>query len=384
MRNICYYGTANLIITLENLMLILIIHQNSLTINYKIYQLFKKKSSLQRYGQIIRTDKNLLWDKFNSQGKLVAQSTLAIPETTLDFEAIISHPFLNKHEYDIVVHKFSCGGNEFTKITRLTAQTVDKLAELAHLAPQEQPADVALARCLLAHYPKAKHYACFNNAFHHTLSAHNQQLLLNDSSLKNYGCHGLEFLAISQRLSQLSDKKIAKGSWIVVYLENHESTLCGIKNHKSLSCSSSYLHQNLPSLNHNGAYDSRLGRSGQQNLEQTPAALGTTITELVANETPPAQQWINCYTSAIANNVAAIANDLGGLNGIVFCGSLATSSPALRQQIIDKLAWLGCELANKANLENQVKLHKKTSPIQIFALIPEIEQAMLTQLMERL
>lgn len=365
-------------------MLILVIHQNNLNINYKIFQAFKKKYSLQRYGHISWDENNLLWNKFSSQGKMVAQSTLPIPENNLNFEEIISHQFLNKHEYDIVVHKFSCGGNEFAKITRLTPQTLEKIEILNHLAPKEQPADVALARSLLAHYPKAKHYACFDSSFHQTLNPSSQLLYGDGFILKNYGCHGLEFSAISQKLNQLSDKKLAKKCWIIVYLDEKESTLCGIKNHRSLTCSSSYLHQNLPSINHNGAYDPVLALATPLQNESTKQPTISSITEALNSEKPELQQFAEFYTSAIANNIAATANDIGGIDGIVFCGTLGSSLPQLRQKIIDKIFWLGCEIGNKANLENQCKLHKKTSTTQIFMLKTDIESAVLAQLMERL
>lgn len=385
-------------------MLVLIIYQTNNTINYHIYQLFNKKHSLQRYGKIQINSSDLIWEKYNAQTKLVNQTKIEIHPNELAYDKIVNHTFFNKYQYDIIVHKVACGGDEFQQICRLTPQNLKKLSQMIPLAPNEQAADIALSSALLEHFPQTKHYVSFDSGFHSTIELKNRMLTLNwellNRGIKNYGTHGLAFASIASRLINLSEKKIAKGRWVIIYVDNHETTLCAIKNAKSVYCSSSGLHHEFPSPDHLGLLEVNLPLTLSQCLHKDPQETTSLLTqnqllhiencdfasldELLQSHIPAAKLSADFYTSTIANGISKLATELGGLDGVIFSGKLGISNPRLRQLVANKLSWLGLEVVNKANLENQCKLHKKNSNIKMFALAEKPEEAMLQQLFERL
>ena len=176
------------------------------------------------------------------------------------------------------------------------------------------------------------------------------------------------------------------------------SLVCALKNGKSKYCSASDLFSLVPTPQNCGQLDPQLIPNLAACQQINPAeildqALESNLTNLANSATSslkellnssPAQLAISYYINALCQIITGAGNLLQGIDGIIFSGELGTNSPQLRQIIIDQLAWLGISLSNKANLENQTKLHKKSSLAQVFSLKDSPHEAMLNQLLERI
>ena len=379
-------------------MLVLTIYQSPAKISYKIFKLFNKKHSLQRRGKISWDDTNTgSWIIYNAQNKQLQNQPFKLPmrsDGTTDYAKIVTDNNFSNYNFDFIVHKVACGGSEFNDITLLNSIVIEQLQQYSLLAPSEQAADLALASAYLDNYGHAKHYACFDTTFHQHIAPKHRIISLSATHLaqgiQNYGNLGLVFAGISAKFGDISDKKMAKGRWIIAYLQDNLNVCCAIKSGKSSYCSSSALHNELPSTQTAGYGDLKLSSLINDHLAEEANLLtinnhqATSLEEIINSDSENTQLSLDYYIDQISETITRLAGINQGIDGIVFTGKLGQNSSKLRQLICHKLEWLGVSISNKANLENQCKLHKKSSKIGVFTMLAEPESAMLQQLAKRI
>ena len=170
-----------------------------------------------------------------------------------------------------------------------------------------------------------------------------------------------------------------KGRWIIAYLQDSLNVCCAIKNGKSSYCTSSTLHNELPSIYTAGYGDLKLNilindnSVSDANLLTISGHKVASLEEIINLNSEDTQLSLDYYTNQISDTIAKLVNVVQGIDGIVFTGKLGQNSSRLRQLI-----------CHKSNLENQCKLHKKSSKIGVFTMLAEPESAMLQQLAKRI
>ncbi len=392
-------------------MLVLLTYRSQHTLDYKIIKLYQKKASLQIAGKISVINNKIVWELINSQNQVVERNIIDQVSIRLKqfadssiYAQIVQNEHLSVHNFDLIVHKIYHGGDEYDNISVLSHHTLQKLKNFSYLAPEEQQADLSLAEVFLDYFPNAKHYACYETGFHQSIEL-NSRMLFPDwvylkHGIKNYGSHGLTFLGLTDKLSSLADKKLAKGKWIYLYLSEEDNTLCAIKNSKSIYCSSSSLHHEIPSSKYPGEIDPNLisliadhfkidiaqahNTICATNLFQAGNNEFNELDALLNSQSPMAKLAREYYINSIIETFMQQASLLEGVDGIIFTGKAGYTNPKLRQLICNKLEWLGIHLSNKSNLDNNCKLNKKSSNTLIFTLPPDPFSAMLNQLFERI
>lgn len=381
-------------------MLVLTFYHRDQQIDYTVFKLYNKKYSRQIHGEIKILECKSEWSVFNSQDKLLSIVEIEHINGQIDYNKLLTNTNLSNLNFDVIVHKIACGGDEFQDINLLNELVITRLEQFTMFAPQQQIKDISLARTSLKIYSQAKHYVCFDSGFHHSIDLKNRLLNLDfgllEQGYKNYGTFGLNFEHLANKLIDITDKKNSKGKWILVYLDDDNSIICGVKNGKSKYCSASAIHSELPSLKHSGKLDPQLSNNLNRPQNETSQVLinsnlttmindnFTTIAELINTHHANAKLACDYYIGTICQQITRIGNVIQGIDGIIFSGTIGTANPKIRQLICQKLEWLGIAISNKANLENQTKLHKKLSSCQVFALKSHPENAMLEQLFERI
>lgn len=386
-------------------MLILLIHHSNRIINYQIYKFFQKKYSLQVTGKIDFSDfATVNFTEINSQSKKnhdEVRNNLQneLLKNHLDFQLLIANsPLINK-EHSIIVNKISHGGDTFNEITLISEQAIEKLAEYTTLAPGEQEADLELTKALLSMFPKAKHYASFETAFHATISNTHKMLLpsleYSREFARNYGKKGLSFAAINQRLNDITEKKIAKGKWLFIDIEAIETVICAVKNNKSIYSTASFIHDELLNFKSCGLIDPQLARIIETKPNQIPNFFtklnlsqldipSQSILEVIKSDEPAIKILGNYYFNQLITTIGKLTAIMKGLHGIVFTGKIAALNPEIRSNICEQLEWLGVELGNKNNTENKFKISKKSSKVEVYAIQASPLDGMLYQLLDRM
>lgn len=388
-------------------MLVLTFYHRQNSITYTLYKLYNKKFIFQTKGIIeLNSSNQISWQVFNIQQKPIIHLILDKDnkEQVFDYHKIFSHHLIADLKPNVIINKISVGGAEFNNICRLNDIILDKIANYNHLAPHIQPMEIALAKHSQTIFTQAKHYVCFNDSFHATIDKPTNIFFKNineeNPDIDFFGSSGLIFAGIADKIPDLTDKKMSRGKWIIIYLENNHTTLCAIKNGKSRYCTSSEIWHELSGFSHSEMIDPtiihKIARLNNQPIDKTLKNISTynldnltnnsynSMDDLLSDKEINTNLAKNYYSQQISHAICKLGTILHGVNGIIFTGKIGQNNSEIRNMICNQLEWIGIELSNKANLENQTKLHKKDSKVQIFLLPAEAEYAMLKQLFERI
>ncbi len=87
---------------------------------------------------------------------------------------------------------------------RITEEVLKDLQQAVSFAPLHDPAAIALIRDMMHRFPRARHYACFDTIFHHTMPAEASTyaipLKYRQQGVRRYGFHGLSCESVVDEL----------------------------------------------------------------------------------------------------------------------------------------------------------------------------------------
>lgn len=260
-------------------------------------------------------------------------------------------------DVESIGHRVVHGGRYFTQAVRITPEVLATLKSLIPLAPLHQPAAIALIEEAQKLYPGVPHIACFDTAFHHTMPDIHKHFALPqhfyEEGIVRYGFHGLSYQHIADVMPKaLYDKRV-----IVVHLGGGASA-CAMHNRKSIASTMGFStldglmmgtrcgaldpgvllylltekNMSVPELTNLLYHESGLkGVSG----------ISDDMQELLASNSPAAQEAVELYCTLAAKEIAAMLPALGGLDALVFTGGIGENAPAIRDKITSLLHWIG-------------------------------------------
>ncbi|MGZ3309336.1 MAG: acetate/propionate family kinase, partial [Xanthobacteraceae bacterium] len=83
---------------------------------------------------------------------------------------------------------------------------------------------------------------------------------------------------------------------------------------------------------------------------------------------------LNLFAFRIARETVALANTLGGLDGLVFTAGIGEHQPQIRESVCRHLAWLGVTIDAAANARNATRIEGPASTIAVFVIPTDEEQ----------
>ena len=245
-----------------------------------------------------------------------------------------------------VGHRVVHGGRAFTGPVRLDAEMVEALDRLTPLAPLHQPHSLAPIRTLMAMRPDLPQVACFDTAFHHTMPDVATRLALPRNlaaeGVRRYGFHGLSYEYIARTLRRTAPH-LAAGRVVVAHLGNGAS-LCAMRNGQSVDTTMGFTAlDGLVMGARCGTLDAGVvlyllqekrmsAQQVQHLLYEESGLLGLSglsgdMRTLLASDAPSAKDAIDSFVFRIAQETAAMAASLGGLDGFVFTGGIGETRP---------------------------------------------------------
>jgi acetate kinase len=96
--------------------------------------------------------------------------------------------------------------------------------------------------------------------------------------------------------------------------------------------------------------------------------------DLLACDDPHAAQAVELFVWRIARELGALAAVLGGLDGLVFTAGIGERSPAIRERVCARAAWLGVELDAAANQAGGPRISTAKSRVAVYAIPTDEEQ----------
>jgi acetate kinase len=263
---------------------------------------------------------------------------------------------------DVVVHRFVHGGTDFRDAVVIDPAIESALRELIPLAPLHQPKSLDGFVEVRRRLPDAVQVACFDTAFHATLSEAAVTYALPREwnakyGLRRYGFHGLSHAWASRRGAEL-----APGARRIVTCQLGAGvSLCAVLDGVSVDTTMGFTPlEGLVMATRSGDVDPGLlmwlstrepelsdvleYRSGLTGL----AGSGD-MRELLSRTDHDARLAIEVYLHRLRKSIASMAASLGGLDALVFTGGVGENSAEIRQRATDGLEFLGLGIDAAAN-----------------------------------
>jgi acetate kinase len=257
---------------------------------------------------------------------------------------------------DLVGHRVVHGGTSFTAPTRLEGEVMERLKDLTPLAPLHNGPALGVIEAVNAWRPQVAQWACFDTAFHHTLSPEAFTYAIpaswRNEGLRRYGFHGLNHQHVSERVAatRLISCHLGAGC-----------SLCAIANGQSIATTMGFTPlEGLVMATRSGSIDPglllhllRQGISKEQldhDLNHASGLLGLTaglsssmkdLREAASSGNPDAQLAIGVFRHALLQGIGAMAATLGGVDVIALTGGIGEHDQALREELAVALSWLG-------------------------------------------
>jgi acetate kinase len=288
-----------------------------------------------------------------------------------------------------IAHRVVHGGADFFESVRVTEKILQSLEKLNSLAPLHQPHNLAGIRAFQQAFPSVPQVACFDTAFHASAPLLHQSFALptelRQQGIRRYGFHGLSYQYIMSVLEQQS--KHAHDRVLMAHLGNGAS-LCAA--HQGKSCASAMGFSALDGLmmgtragnldpgvvlylleqgwTHDQLQTLLYKQSGLLGVSGISADMRT----LRAKKNQAAEFAIDLFTHRIVRESGAMVACMEGIDVLAFSGGIGEHDGILRQQVCEKLSWLGLELNPKKNQQatgNEImSVHAEGSAVEIWVI----------------
>lgn len=325
---------------------------------------------------------------WSADGDLVVEKKCKTGTHESFFRQILSlaDNHLEGRQLSAVGHRVVHGGDAFTAPCRLTEPVRKALKKLEELAPLHQPHNLAAIDAVSRIRPGLPQIACFDTAFHQTMSATARRfglpLALERAGLRRYGFHGLSYEFIAGRLRELAPE-VASRRVLVAHLGSGAS-MCALHNGQSADTSMGFSAlDGLVMGTRCGALDpgallylmrQGMNVSALENMLYSQAGmlgvsgLSADMRVLLASKSVEASDAVDLFVFRAAREAAALISSMGGLDGIVFTAGIGENSPEIRQRICERLTWLGLALDPAANRENRPEIQASSSRVRVWVL----------------
>jgi len=355
---------------------ILTINGGSSSIKFALYRV---DEPLQRrlYGKVDRiglSGTNLTFH--DPDGKPQASLSLTVPDHKSAANFLIDWiEKQNGFESVLAVGHRVVHGMKHTAPELVSHELLDELQRIRPYDPEHLPREIELIEAFRQRYPKLPQVACFDTAFHRTMPRVAKLLPIprrfDAKGIQRYGFHGLSYAYLMEELARLGDPAATTGRVILAHLGNGAS-MAAVRDGKSIDTSMGFTPTaGLVMSTRSGDLDPGLApylaRTEQINTKQfyemvnhESGLLGISETssdmrDLLGRETQDvrAAEAVELFCYQAKKWIGAYAAALGGLDTLVFAGGIGENAPVIRARICEGLEFLGIEIEEKQNAENE-------------------------------
>lgn len=296
-----------------------------------------------------------------------------------------------------VGHRIVHGGAAFDQPIVIDAAVLASIEALTPLAPLHQSRCLEPIRAIQALRPDVVHVACFDTAFHRTLSPLVSRYAIprryEAQGIRKYGFHGLSYEFVAGKLKTVSPQ-LATGRVVVAHLGNGAS-LCAMRDGTSQDTTMGfsaldglvmgtrcgaldpgiilYL-QKTQGLSADEVEDILYHRSGLIGVAEVTGDMRA----LLESADYRAQEALELFAFRAARETAAMANTLAGIDCLVFTGGIGENSPKIRVAICERLRWLDVELDPEKNDQAIQCISYAKSRVKVF-VIPTDEELVIAR-----
>lgn len=307
-------------------------------------------------------------------------------------------------EINGVGHRIVQGGEYFKDSTLVDEEVVQKISDLADLAPLHNPAHIIGIRAFQKALPNVPEVVVFDTVFHQTMAEEAYMYATpyewyTKYGIRKYGAHGTSHQYVSHRCAEIMGKDVKDTKIIVCHLGNGAS-ICAVEGGKCKDTSMgltplegipmgtrsgnidptvvSFIatHENktasevVNELNKKSGY---LGMSGRSNDARD-------VTAGMEDGDHRCKLTFDVQAKRIVDYIASYYVYMGGCDAICFTAGMGENLIHLRKNILNRLGVLGVKLDEEANnvRAEEREITTKDSKIRAF-IIPTNEEVMIAR-----
>ncbi len=377
-------------------MLVLVLNSGSSSVKYQLLDMPAGQVLARGIAERVGNDGACLTHE------VPGQEPLALPRPLPDHAAAIgllletlttAGPLSSLGAVDAVGHRFVHGGEYFSNSCLVTDEVVATLTAHSDLAPLHSPPNLAGIAACRQSLPGRPQVCVFDNGFHASLApeAYLYALpyeLYEKHRIRRYGFHGLAFRSACERTEALLGRDWREMRLITLMLGSG-NTANACDRGRSVDVSTGFTPQEgLVQSTRAGDMDAAIipwlmekeGLSAAQVVDLLNrrsgwlglSGLSQDLRDVIAAaETghERAQLALAVHAHRARKYVGAYAATMGGLDALVFAGSVGLKSPLVRASICRGLEFLGLELDPERNAaQTEAIISTPASPHPIVAV----------------
>jgi acetate kinase len=302
----------------------------------------------------------------------IAQHELSAPRSEIDENELSAALQDGLGQADAVGHRIVHGGEQFHSAVVIDEGVEAALRELSDLAPLHQAKSLAALDAVSRALPGLPAVACFDTAFHHTLTPAATTYAIpaawrEQFGVRRYGFHGLSHAWVARRAAELLDRPAANLRLVSCHL-GAGASLCAIADGRSVDTTMGFTPLDglvmatrsgsvdpglvLWLLEHTGLSERELAAA----LEHDSGLLGLAgtadmreVLSRIGDGEERARLALDIYIHRLRGAIASMAAALGGIDVLAFTGGVGEHAAQVRSEAVVGLRFLGLAIDEAAN-----------------------------------
>ena len=303
-------------------------------------------------------------------------------------------------------HRIVQGGSYFDQSVVADEQVVDRVRELAELAPLHNPAHLVCYDAFCKALPNIGHVFVFDTAFHQTMGPESYLFPVpydwyTQYKIRRYGAHGTSHWYVNRRAAELMGKDVETQNMITCHLGNGAS-ITAIKNGKVINTSMGLTPLGGIMMGTRcGDIDPTVVFYMMKKLECTPDEMDTFLNKRsgmlgvsgISSDARDIQAAVEkgeerailtteLYTNRVVNVVGGYYAELGHVDAMVFTAGLGENDSFCRERILKGLEEaMGLSIDYELNAQIHGKeclISKPDSKIKVY-IIPTNEELVIAR-----
>ncbi len=294
----------------------------------------------------------------------------------------------NKINVSAIGHRVVHGGL-LKKSKGIDEKLISYLKKIKELAPLHQIPEIHVIESCRKLFPKTKQIAVFDTAFHETMPEKAflygipYKYYIKDK-IRRYGFHGISHKCVSESAAKIMKNKHAK---IISCHLGNGCSITAIKDGKSIDTSMGFTPLEGPIMGtRSGSIDPSiipyLVEKEKLSIKEIKSLLnhksGLLGISGVSNDfrdllkarrkNKRAKLALDVFYYQLSKYIGSYIAALNGVDAIVFTAGIGENSAVLRTKVLENFKFIGVDLEEKKNRNNETVISSKKSKVKIFVI----------------